>query len=661
MVTYGPSLINLTAKGGAVMKRISLNIATAYASLFKDLIAWGQIDPYEAERDYTRLVTLVETRGERTVFIDFPSYAKSFDKALSRGTMDPADYQLLGKKDGRPAFLHSAWKQVFDHMGYLMSDADVGAIMAIRQSLMLFKKIQIPCSVERTEDEIRAFFSLDASLRKPSDSWYTFDFECVVSLEDALLASNGQRDLFSDPGGSSRSLSKLAQRVADTIVRGFDLADPDSLVGNHGPGAVADLERGMDKYSFPTWSQQLERVFPRDLHASANLRVFDYDGWLLQGGTGTLRTLPARLIPVNKTQEKPRLIASEPTANQFMQGAIRKWIRKQIDSSPMSVSIDIRDQRHSQREALRASMDSSIATVDLSSASDRLTCWTVERIFRGAPKLLEMLAASRSHYIVDPRTKTFAMLSKYAPQGNATVFPVQCIVYTLLATAAVIWSTPRMRVHTERAFRTSVMEALKLVRVYGDDIIVPSCALPALSSLLELSQLKVNGGKSHYSGNFAESCGVDAFRGTDVTPVYLASIDDVVSPGNVQSAVDVSNDCYRKGLLNLGNWVADRIPRKFLVDIAVSRLPGPSLSLFTYSSGMIAKTRRWNSFLHRDEYRTLVVRSKVDKTQSEGWESLLQYFVERPSQETNWSSGYVSRVRARLALSWEPVPYGDEP
>lgn len=644
------------------MKRVSiLSITTAYASLFKDLVAWGQIDPYDAERDYTRLVTLVETRGERVVFIDFPSYAKSFDKALSRGVMDPADYPLLGKRGDGPAFLHGSWSKVFDHMGNLLPQPDVGAILALRQVLLLFKKIQIPCSSERIQHEICAFFSLDAALRQPSDSWHSLEFRGDVSLEDAILASNGQRDLFKDPGGSSRSLSKLAQRVADTIVRGFDLADPDSLVGNHGPGAVADLKRGMDKHSFPTWSQQLERVFPRDLHASANLRVYDYDGWLLQGNPGTLRTVPAKLIPVNKTQEKPRLIASEPTANQFMQGAIRKWIRSQIDSSPLSMSIDIRDQRFSQREALRASLDNSIATVDLSSASDRLTCWTVERIFRAAPKLLEMLASTRSYFIVDPKTKTHAMLRKYAPQGNATVFPVQCIVYTLLATAAVIWSTPRMRVHTERAFRTSVKEALKLVRVYGDDIIVPSDALPALSSLLELSQLKVNGGKSHYSGNFAESCGMDAFRGTDVTPVYLASVDDVVSPGNVQSAVDVSNDCYRQGLLNLGNWVADRIPLEFLQDIAISRLPGPSLTLFTYSSGLKTKTRRWNTFLHRDEYQTLVVESKVDKTQSDGWESLLQYFIERPSQETNWSSGVVSRVRTRLVLDWEPVPYGDEP
>ena len=642
------------------MKRISIQITTAYDSLFRDLVMWGQVDPYEIERDYTRLVTLVETRGERVVFIDFPSYAKSFDKALSRGVMDLADYQLLGSRDGRPAFLHSAWVRVFDYSGNLIEDADVGAIMAIRQTLLLFKKIQIPCSDERINDEIHAFFSLDASLRKCSDSWHSIEFDGNAGLGDASPKDMDQRDLFGRDG-VSRSLTQLAQRVADTIVRGFDHVDPDSLVGNHGPGAVADAKRGVDKYVFPTWCQQLERVFPRDVHASANLRVNDYDGWLLQGNPGTLRTLPARLIPVNKTQEKPRLIASEPTANQFVQGAIRKWLRKQIDSSPLSMSIDIRDQRFSQREALRASLDDSIATVDLSSASDRLTCWTVERVFRKAPKLLEMLASSRSYYIVDPRTKTHALLHKYAPQGNATVFPVQCIVYTLLATAAVIWSTPRMRASSDRALRTSVKEALMLVRVYGDDIILPSSALPALSSLLELCQLKVNGGKSHYSGRFAESCGMDAFKGTDVTPVYLASIDEVVSPGNVQSAIDVSNDCYRQGLINLGNWVESQIPAEHALCLPISHLPGPSTTLFTYSSGLKAAKRRWNLHLHFWEYWTLKVKTKLVKAQSDGWNSLFQYFVEKPSQETKWASGYAKRVQTRLVCDWEPVPFGDEP
>jgi hypothetical protein len=272
-----------------------------------------------------------------------------------------------------------------------------------------------------------------------------------------------------------------------------------------------------------------------------------------------------------------------------------------------------------------------------------------------------MLASSRSYYIVDPRTKTYAMLSKYAPQGNATVFPVQCIVYTLLATAAVIWSTPRMRVSSDRALRTSVKEALKLVRVYGDDIILPSSALPALSSLLELCQLKVNGGKSHYSGRFAESCGMDAFKGTDVTPVYLASIEEVVSPGNVQSAIDVSNDCYRKGLLNLGNWVAGQIPAEHALCLPISRLPGPSTTLFTYSSGIQAAGTRWNFHLHVWEYITTIVKTTVVKAQSDGWNSLFQYFVEKPSQETKWASGYAKRVKTRLVFDWEPVPNGDEP
>lgn len=648
------------------MKRISVNIYLSYQSLFKDLEVWGQVDPSEIERDLSRILRLVETRGERSIFIDFPKCAKSLDNALSRGVLDRRRFSILGSaKNGLPAFMNNTFVKVFNEDGSIKEDADHGAVQALRQVFLLYKKVQIPCSQEKIDDAISVFLRTDRSLRSGSEAWRTGDFVAPdYHLAHALFRSYRQYDLLGREDGASHSLTRLAQRVCDQVVQRFSAFNPDSIIGNHGPGAVADQPSRQDKYVFRTWSQQLERVFPRDHHAAANIRVYDYENWLSGDGSfGDLRTKPARLIPVNKTQETPRLIASEPTANQFIQGGIRKYLRKEIDASVLGNSISIADQSKSMDWAVRASTDDRIATVDLKEASDRLSCWTVERVFRAQPELLAALAASRSQYIVSEvkGIKDYSMLRKYAPQGNASVFPLQSIVYCCLALAAVVWSTPGYKkTSTNAGLWAAIRMASNSVRVYGDDIILPSHALPALSSLLELCQLKVNGAKSHYSGRFAESCGMDAFKGTDVTPVYLASVDDEIKPGNVQSAIDVSNGCYRLGLLNLGNLVMSRVPKALSCDLVASRIPGPSTLLFTYSNGYCAELRvRYNRTLHREEYRTSVVEVKQPKRKREDWGSLLQYFIEAPTADfmglvDPYESGWAGRGRTRLVRRWEP-------
>lgn len=651
------------------MKRISVNIFLAYVNLFEDLRRWGQVDPYESERDISRITTLCETRGERSVFIDFPQIAKLIDKAISRKeNIDFGKLAILGGKhpwNGYPNFMNSVWKKVFTGSGALLPEPDIGAVMALRQVFLLYKKVEIPCSEEKIRNEVRSFFAVDRALRPCSQHWNDLDFiRSGSSLLDGF--SSGNEPSFGhqfDRTEAPRRLSWTFQRVCDQIVRRFHDFDPDSIIGNHGPGAVADLKGGMDKYVFPTWSQRLERVFPRDLHASANVRLFEYGSWHSEDSRGSLRELPAKLIPVNKTQEKPRLIASEPAANQFVQGGLRKWIRRQIDVGVLNNCISIQNQVPSRNLALLASTDAEIATVDLSAASDRLSCWTVERVFREAPALLNALAAARSQYIVDRKyTSTTAWLRKYAPQGNATVFPIQSIVYACASIASVIWSTPGYRITSDGDLWKSICMASTEIRVFGDDIILPSLALPALSSLLELCQLEVNGDKSHFSGTFAESCGMDAFMGTDVTPVYLHSVEDEVPPGGVQSAIDVSNGCYRKGLISMGNHVASTIPEHIIDELGISRMPGPSTLLFTYSSGFNAKRIRHNRDLQRDEYRTLIVSTLSKTQQRDSWESLLQFNIELPAKQLfgiitpEKELGWTSRVRTKLVRRWEPTP-----
>lgn len=640
------------------MKRISYNLTAIYGALFRDLSMWGPGVPLMHERDLSRLCTLVETRGERTLLVDFPRYAKSFDKACSRGRIDCQDFPLLGKEvNGVPQFMGSLFERVFTCDGSLRPSPCVQSVRNIRQVLGLCKKVKVPLADDKITEEVHAFFSTDRALRAPSSGWNTGVFDASVSLMDAVLRTDTV-DLFGRQcAGISSRLVDTCQRVADNLLQRFLDFDPDAIVGRHGPGAVADLASGMDKYVFPTWPQRLERVFPRDIHAAANVRLFDYES---TGGScedrGSLRCDPAKLIPVAKTLEKPRLIASEPTANQFIQGGINQYLRRCIASGPLKGCLSLNDQEPSRVLALQASMDPQLATVDLSSASDRLSCWTVERFFRSRPEILEALAASRSPWIVDKKyTGEYSLLRKYAPQGNATTFPVQSIIYASIALAACIWSDPGWGKQC-RSFDQLLKLFIPRIRIFGDDIIVPTYALPALSSLLELCQLKVNGDKSHYSGNFAESCGMDAFKGTDVTPVYLSYIDDVVSPSAVVSVVEVANNLYREGLIHTSEVVLRLAPEHVLRMLPVSNQQGLPLSLFSFSTSFFAKRRRYNHHLHRVDFETLVPEVKVTRKSRESWENLLQFFVENPDPTITWSSGWVEEMRFRLKRRWVAEP-----
>jgi len=62
------------------------------------------------------------------------------------------------------------------------------------------------------------------------------------------------------------------------------------------------------------------------------------------------------------------------------------------------------------------------------------------------------------------------------------------------------------------------------VHVFGDDLIVPSDYVHQVIGALESADLKVNVNKSFVDGYFRESCGVDAFKGVNVTPTRIKKL-----------------------------------------------------------------------------------------------------------------------------------------
>ena len=109
--------------------------------------------------------------------------------------------------------------------------------------------------------------------------------------------------------------------------------------------------------------------------------------------------------------------------------------------------------------------------------------------------------------------------------GNATTFPVQSLVFWAICVA----SLQRQGFHQPGA-----------VFVFGDDIEVPSVCAQGVIDDLESFGLLVNRTKSFWRGAFRESCGVDAFKGVNVTPIRWKTTFDAEHPTGLQSLSDLA-------------------------------------------------------------------------------------------------------------------------
>jgi hypothetical protein len=106
-------------------------------------------------------------------------------------------------------------------------------------------------------------------------------------------------------------------------------------------------------------------------------------------------------------------------------------------------------------------------------------------------------------------------LSKFASMGSALCFPMEAMVFL-----AVVF------VGIEKALdRPVTMKDVKSlhgsVRVYGDDIIVPTDYARDVVAALEAFGFKVNTNKSFWTGLFRESCGAEYYQGVDVSVVRM--------------------------------------------------------------------------------------------------------------------------------------------
>ena len=515
--------------------------------LFKDIVAAFPNERKNCEKDLERVLRNFEHRGFHSLILELSMVDTILLEGLKSGSLPHTDGEYLFTKGAKePVFLQGLWRLVFND-GKLRVDADPNAIFFIRCVSSFFKKSDIPPKAEKLKEKFDEFKSIECDLRPFGSDWDTNSNRYNV---DTIGIRNYAGSFFQNLDSTVRGnedLLETCQFVADYFA---ELVEGEYIKctrlgqlaqwSKHGNGAVAEGSRLTDKYDVETANQSILDNFESDL-------FFDR----------LAKQTSSKVMAVPKDGRGPRLIAAEPTYNMWVQqGLLEFFKRKVFAKNLLGHFVDLTDQSLSQEAAKNASISGREATLDLSSASDRLSCDLVHKIFRCAPKFRKAL--------FDARTQTTEIcgetikLAKFATQGSATTFPLQCYIFTIISIAATMYSTvltdeDENPVHlplADGSVKYVVKRIRGRVRTFGDDIILPSDAACYAIRILTLSGLKVNTDKSFTTGPFRESCGGDYFLGNNVTPVRMRTAYVTNKSVDVQALIDFSNNLFLKGLWN---------------------------------------------------------------------------------------------------------------
>lgn len=272
-----------------------------------------------------------------------------------------------------------------------------------------------------------------------------------------------------------------------------------------GPGAsneVSGTHTAEKLYQNMTCTESAE-------HLVSNLRKCNYyfsafDALNKNSGTSLVRG--SKLTTVPKNEDSVRIIAIEPSGNMALQLAVGQYLTNVL----RSIGLDISTQQEKNKALAHAgSIDGSLATIDLSSASDMFTPELIRLLF--PEKLYNLLMKIRSPYTTIGKNEV--KLNMISTMGNGFTFPLMTLtLVSLIYAIRCRHNGPTLYVSWEKT------------AVFGDDIIVPSTEYDELCVALQQAGLVVNHDKSYHTGPFRESCGGDFYLGRDITPFYVRSL-----------------------------------------------------------------------------------------------------------------------------------------
>lgn len=548
-----------------------------------------------------------------------PRLGKRFDQALAGEV--PLNAIELGFKplpgSQLPMFIGELFSRVLHPDGTLLPDPDANCVRYIRLVLNLYGKYKLPYEEVQKQEVINAFKQAENDLSTITPMLHNLRSSCDVYSR----TRRRQRDPFfnreidfKDPSSVDRIvLVREARRLLWELFRNFD---PYDIVPRHGGGAVATKQELDFKFRWTNVSERITAVYPFDAYFQASLGHC-CDTYHRYKAVGT-KDLPARVILVPKDSRGPRLISAEPVDFQWIQQGLQRSIYRLVEDHNLTrFNVFFTDQGPNRIGALLGSSTGRYATLDLKEASDRVHLDLVRLLF--PEHLHRFLEAARSTSTVLP-DKSVLELQKFAPMGSALCFPIMALTIWSLLTAG----APNA-------------DARESILVYGDDVIVPTAYAGSAITILEEFGLKINRSKSCTQGSFRESCGMDAFKGIDVTPVRLRTVwDESPRPDVYSSYIAYANAFWDKRCFNVYNQIVESLVAVYgpIPGDEMSRQTRDGKTVYTFPSlrespaEPSAFRRRSNTALQKLQYKVRVVRTKSVHRELDGWSKLLRYFTE---------------------------------
>lgn len=552
------------------------------------------------DRDFLTIEQRFKHEGYGFLTIALPSFIDNVFLSLSKGRFSAPLGFKCRSGSVLPLFLGGLLSEVFEPAtGLVRENPSIDAIISLRQIGYLFKKVQLG---ERDSDKLH---------RKAVAGFFVND------------AINGTRFL-------SYTQERQLTDVCRHILVGLSSLDLTQVLCKHGPGSVEESLSPNQK-----WLGVSKAVF----QSAFDTERFGYDAFALVDRIDLSPVLPsrgdlverslfssthasrssARLISVPKNSTARRTITIEPMLNQFVQQGLNVALRDEISKcSVLSNCLTLTDQSKNQELALIGSRTNKWSTLDLKSASDLLSLRLVETVFGGKPEFLQAAIDCRSPMVQSDGV--VRAIGKFAGMGNALTFPVQSVVFAALAITAIVVASQK------RVTMQGVRRASRQIRVYGDDIIVNTEYVHQVVDWLQDAGLIVNVKKSFLDGKFKESCGVDAYDGVDVTPLYLRYRPDDASiePSNIAGMVAFANNAWMRGYYATAIAVQEEVE---------SRL-GHRLPLVSRNSGLLgwhsrqdaSNAHSWDYHIQCMKTHALALVSLKRRDRLDGWAALLKFF-----------------------------------
>lgn len=579
----------------------------------------------DLSRDLIRVQERVKHEGETFFTLTLPSFGRDFESALREGRIDDELFPGWRRKAPKgavrktPNFLGSLLDRVFDsETGVLLDSPCADSVQAIRQLTLAFGKLKELCTPEKVGAAYGQYIETDQEIHN--------HLERLWDSEDVLLIVQNLQQVV-------RTVFGEALTVLDRKIWNYE------LMPKHGPGATADRLMGNQKYDQVEWPARMEQLFPFLEYATPSRDLRFLEGV-------TFLDLPderaVKITPVPKSAKTPRLIAEEPTCMQYMQQAVSRELVAELERADLSsFLVGFTEQWPNQAMAQIGSEDGSLATLDLSEASDRVPNWLVEELFLDFPWFSEALQVTRSRNADVPGLGLIP-LSKFASMGSALTFPIEAMVFAAIAVKTVIHGNLTDSMPVTHA---DVARLRDQVRVYGDDIIVPVDSAVAVIRGLETLGFKVNRNKSFWTGLFRESCGKEYFGGDDVSIVRFRRDVPTRRPPRDRDATDlISTVATRNQLYEAGYWVTVRALDEILEKLLDGDYP------FVEEDSAILGRR---SFLHgydvhgvsADEQsprvRGYVQRARIPRNEAKEYAALLKCLLN--SGDANLTSDHLLR------------------